>query len=499
MKKCLFSLLMILVLLVSCLAAVPAFAEKGAGAGSSAVSAETDDPTEISIKGSHYVGIGCKIKLRATVLPESASQKLTWKTSDKKIATVEDGMVKGLKKGTVKITAVSKADPTVKKVWKVTVSKKTTSVKITAPQDTLYLDGKKTMTLKAKALPSGAAQSFTWTSSDTKVLKVSSSGKVTALKAGEATVTCSSVDGSRELDVITIEVKKKQSEEEEEEEEEVSSKGKYYALLIGNGTEYVYQQKLAGVANDLKAFKGALGGLSQNWKVTVKKGLTASGMVSAIKKAFKDATKDDICLFYYSGHGDNSTGSSGGSLVGINCDGYSDFLKPTTLAKTLKSVCPGKVIVLLDSCGSGSYIYENGSLSSNGSPRNFTSNVMSAFNYYDEKLFSNSGELLGSKFAVLAACQHGKTSTDLKIDNMACGAFTYGMILSMGCDYPSGTYSGEMEADKDGNGALTLKETYNGIKRVINQLNAIMESYGYEGMDQVTQMHGTSGLVLFKH
>ena len=498
MKKRILSVLMILALLLSCLAVVPATAEKGAAEKTAAV--QNAAPREITISGSHYVGIGCAIKLRATVLPESASQKLTWKTSDKKIATVDGGKVTGLKKGTVKITAVSKADSTVKKVWKITVTKKTTSVKITAPQDTLYLSGKKTMTLKAKALPSGAAQSFVWKSSNTKVLKVSSSGKVTALKVGEATITCSSVDGSRELDVITIEVKKKKTEEEEEEEEEISSKAKYYALLIGNGQEYVYQQKLAGVAYDLKAFKAALGGLSQSWKITVKKGLTANGMVSAIKKAFKDATKDDICLFYYSGHGDDSTGASGGSLVGINCDGYSDFLKPTTLAKTLKSVCPGKVIVLLDSCGSGSYIYENGSLNSNnGSSRNFTGKVMSAFNYYDENLYSNSGELLGSKFAVLAACEHGMTSTDLKIDDYACGAFTYGMVLSMGCDYPSGTYNGHMEADKDNNNALTLKETYNGIRSVINELNAVLEYYGYETMDQVTQMHGTSGLVLFKH
>ena len=51
-----------------------------------------------------------------SVKPANASKSVTWKSSDKKIATVTSkGVVKGLKKGTVKITATSKADKRLKK------------------------------------------------------------------------------------------------------------------------------------------------------------------------------------------------------------------------------------------------------------------------------------------------------------------------------------------------------------------------------------------------
>ena len=65
-------------------------------------------PSKIQISGSAYVAKGKTITLKATVTPENASQKVKWKTSNKKIATVSSkGVVKGIKAGTVKITAVS--------------------------------------------------------------------------------------------------------------------------------------------------------------------------------------------------------------------------------------------------------------------------------------------------------------------------------------------------------------------------------------------------------
>ena len=51
----------------------------------------------------------------------------------------------------------------------------------------------KTLTLKASVYPLSADQILTWESSDTKVATVSSTGKVTGVKTGSATITCTSV------------------------------------------------------------------------------------------------------------------------------------------------------------------------------------------------------------------------------------------------------------------------------------------------------------------
>ncbi len=153
-----------------------------------------------AVTGSHYVARGKKITLKA-------GEEVTWKSSDKKIATVsKTGVVKGVKAGTVKITATSKASGK-KTTWKVTVmAKAVTKVTIKAPATELNLKDKKTVTLKAAASPSSAAQSFTWTSSNTKVAKVSSKGKVTAVGKGTAKITAAATDGSGRKATVIITV-----------------------------------------------------------------------------------------------------------------------------------------------------------------------------------------------------------------------------------------------------------------------------------------------------
>lgn len=162
---------------------------------------------KITIKGSKYVAKGKKITLTAEISPKGASQKVTWKSGDKKIATVSSkGEVKGIKPGKVKITATSKANKKVQKTITIEVKEKAvTSVKITGAKD-LDLAGTKTVTLKAKASPKKAAQSFEWTSSDVKIATVNEKGKVTAKKAGTVKITATATDGSKKKKTVTIQV-----------------------------------------------------------------------------------------------------------------------------------------------------------------------------------------------------------------------------------------------------------------------------------------------------
>lgn len=135
-------------------------------------------------------------QITAKILPSNATnQGITWTSSNNSIATVnETGQVTGISKGTVNITATSK-DNGYSATCVVTVVQKATSVKLNFSSVTL--DVGKTKTLSATLTPSTVTyKTVTWTSSNAAVAKVSSTGVITAVKAGTATITCTSKDGA---------------------------------------------------------------------------------------------------------------------------------------------------------------------------------------------------------------------------------------------------------------------------------------------------------------
>lgn len=84
----------------------------------------------VSISGAKTVQEGKTIKLTATVLPNNTDDKtVTWTSSDKTIATVSNGTVKGIKPGTVTITATTKNGKVA--TYEVKVTEKPASYKIT--------------------------------------------------------------------------------------------------------------------------------------------------------------------------------------------------------------------------------------------------------------------------------------------------------------------------------------------------------------------------------
>ena len=263
---------------------------------------------------------------------------------------------------------------------------------------------------------------------------------------------------------------------------------RYVALLVGNGTGYVHLNSLQGPSKDVAALSTALKNLSPAFEVTVIQNKMADQIVSAINSTFSGTTSNDVCLFYYSGHGDNGYDSTAGSLCGINCDPdtNSDMLKPSRLASALNSACGGKVIVLLDSCGSGASIYSrNGTAAVRPKLSNFTSAAVGAFGGYtftqettDPDNPSKTGELRTNKFIVIAACKYGEVSSDAVYINgstIRVGCFTYWLLQSMGCSHPGGTYNGSyMYGDSNRNNQLTLNESYNYIT---TQLAAMRQNF----------------------
>lgn len=164
--------------------------------------APAPDPQSIMVTGSDKVMKPGKTKqLTATVTPEKASQKVTWSSSDEKVATVsKSGVVTAVKAGNATITAASVDKPDVKGTFKVYVAG-------------IEIDGKDTMTVKVGAskekkmiLTNCKIKSVS--SSKEKVAKVSFNGKkvkVKGKKAGESTVTVTTDAGLKVKFKVTVE------------------------------------------------------------------------------------------------------------------------------------------------------------------------------------------------------------------------------------------------------------------------------------------------------
>lgn len=136
------------------------------------------------------------VKLVAKIYPKNANnKKLLWTSSNKRIATVEKGVVVGLRKGTVKITVKSTDGSKLSAQCVVTVKQAVKTIKL---NKTLITGSKGTkVTLKAKVTPTKADNRIVkWQSSNKKIATVNKKGVVTVKGKGCAVIKCTSSDGS---------------------------------------------------------------------------------------------------------------------------------------------------------------------------------------------------------------------------------------------------------------------------------------------------------------
>lgn len=137
-------------------------------------------------------------QLSAKITPSNANnKKVTWSSSNKKVATVSSsGKVKAIKCGTTTITCKAKDGSNKKKTTKITVTQNVTGIKLNKTSATVT--AKSTICLTPSVTPTDATnKSVNWTSSNTKIAKVSNTGVVTGIQAGSATITCTAKDGSK--------------------------------------------------------------------------------------------------------------------------------------------------------------------------------------------------------------------------------------------------------------------------------------------------------------
>ena len=133
----------------------------------------------VNISGDSSVGIGTTTQLSAAVEPSSAGT-VTWASSDTSILTVNNGLVTGVAEGSATVTASITSNGT-------TISD-TYTVNVTKPA----IEGASTVAVNRTAqlsVKNTTATVTSWTSSNTSILTVDNTGKVTGVANGTATVT----------------------------------------------------------------------------------------------------------------------------------------------------------------------------------------------------------------------------------------------------------------------------------------------------------------------
>jgi len=148
---------------------------------------------------------GNSATLIATINPSDATDNtLSWSSSNTSVATVDQqGMVTAVKEGTATITVTASGQSA---QCSVTVSKKIVHVSsITLDKTSLDMSKGQSVNLIATLNPADATFAVSWISSNTGVASVDNNGKVTAVGAGNATITAKA-DGKMASCSVTVTV-----------------------------------------------------------------------------------------------------------------------------------------------------------------------------------------------------------------------------------------------------------------------------------------------------
>lgn len=442
------------------------------------------------------VTLGVKESVTLTpTIPDGTHASFTWSSKDKSIATVtQSGKITGKKAGKTTVTVKTHNGKTAK----VTVKVKKAPDKVTLNKSSAEMNEGDSLQLEA-TLPGDTYSRITWSSSDNAVAKVSESGKVTAVAAGKATITAKTFNNKKATCKITV-------------KSSAGSETTYRALLIGE--EYFYNdtctRNRADVLMMSEMLKSVVGLFGGRFSITRRYDLSASQVLNAISKTFSDADDDDVSLFFIASHGDMGDDPVSAGALAMSPNG--DLLLGD-LANALKAV-PGKVIVILESCGAGAAVYANNgskdkkALFEEAKKRTeaFDAAVIRAFSKADtgvevvlranemdsSGVRANTGEFrVENKFYVLTASRYQELSWGYESGSVETSYNYFTLWLTQGI----GT-SGPMLADANDNGQTTLNELYQYISEVGD--NYPMRDYSGNVYYQHVQVYpANSKFVLF--
>jgi pimeloyl-ACP methyl ester carboxylesterase len=235
-----------------------------------------------------------------------------------------------------------------------------------------------------------------------------------------------------------------------------------FALLIGIDTYHFPIPQLHGCKNDIEAIHAYLlerEQTSKAFKLEVLKledqNATRQAVIDGFRNHLSQAGKDDVVLFYYSGHGSQEPTAPefyalepdrlDETLVLVDSRDPDKYdLADKELAKLIKEVADkaGHVAVILDCChsGSGTRAIEEDGIALRRAPTDERQRPASSylFNQSDLEPQQNEREIsesgwsgLHGKHVLLAACRSSETAKETKRDGQARGAFSAALMAAL--------------------------------------------------------------------
>ena len=279
-----------------------------------------------------------EVSLSASLYPANAMPELVYASSDSRVAAVEpDGTVTGVSAGQATIWVFSYGEAK----DKCTVTVRPVEVTgMTVSEEAVSLYTEEQMTITPLFEPANASdQSARFISSDESIVTVSSYGVLTGVSAGEATITVTSSDGSF-TDTVSVRVE--------------GVRPAYRALVVGEQT--YHDEVRTGGLNTAQGIYDLL--LSQRIDGSAYEAMlildsTHAEIEEGIRTAFAGARETDLSLLYINCHGAYEDGEA---FIRLHDESR---VTVDELEKMLRPI-PGRIMLLLDFCQSGSFIGAGG-------------------------------------------------------------------------------------------------------------------------------------------
>lgn len=159
--------------------------------------------TSIKLSGNDSLAVGARMALTPTITPSTATE-YRFTTSNSSVATVTvNGIVTGVKEGSVTITCEATDGSGVKATKTITVNSAINSIKLN--KTSVALTKGSTVTLTPTITPNTAdTKAITWSSTNTGIATVDNTGKVTAKGVGTTEIYCEATDGSGSYAKCTV-------------------------------------------------------------------------------------------------------------------------------------------------------------------------------------------------------------------------------------------------------------------------------------------------------
>jgi len=160
------------------------------------------NPVKILLDNNNlYLYEGENSQLTVTFSPSDATSTLTWTSSNTKVATVDnEGKIFAVAKGVATITVKTANGLTAS----CTVNVSSMPQEVFLDKTSLTMVIKDTYQLVPSVAPDDAYSTYSWSSSNTSVVKVSDSGLLTALKVGTATIAVTTSNGLSTLCTVKV-------------------------------------------------------------------------------------------------------------------------------------------------------------------------------------------------------------------------------------------------------------------------------------------------------